>query len=39
VVAACGFDLSRGWWFFPAPGGLVFLALALGAVLLLRRPA
>jgi len=39
VVAAGGFDLSRGWWFFPAPGGLVFLALALGAVLLLRRPA
>ncbi|MDP3747923.1 MAG: hypothetical protein Q8Q88_12855 [Phenylobacterium sp.] len=37
VVAAGGFDLSRGWWFFPAPGGLVFLGLALGAVALLRR--
>lgn len=37
VVAAGGFDPSRGWWFFPAPGGLVFLGLALVAVALLRR--
>lgn len=32
-----GFDLSRGWWWFPAPGGLVFPALALLAVLWLGR--
>ena len=31
------FDLDAGWWAFPAPGGLFFLAFALIAVLLVRR--
>ncbi len=33
------FDLTAGWWAFPAPGGLVFLALALLAVLGVGRPS
>lgn len=33
------FDLGAGWWFFPAPGGLVFPLLALAAILWLRRRA
>ncbi|WP_309644542.1 type II CAAX prenyl endopeptidase Rce1 family protein [Phenylobacterium sp.] len=37
--AGLGFDLTRGWWFFPAPGGLVFPAMALLAVVMLRRRA
>lgn len=31
------FDLTAGWWWFPAPGGLAFPLLALAALLLLRR--
>lgn len=33
------FDLSAGWWWFPAPGGLAFPAFALVALLLLLRTA
>lgn len=33
------FDLTAGWWAFPAPGGLVFLVLAFLAVLGVGRVA
>lgn len=33
-----GFDGTRAWPFFPAPGGLVFPVLALIALLAVRRP-
>jgi hypothetical protein len=37
MSAGLTFDRSGGWPFFPAPGGLVFPALALAAILALRR--
>lgn len=33
------FDLSAGWWWFPAPGGVVFLIAALGALIAVRQAA
>lgn len=39
AVGVGAFDLSAGWWWFPAPGGVVFLIAALGALIAVRQAA